>query len=94
VTPASEEVRAELSAGGELAEFAALGAEIQPPGCGACCGTCGNIPAAGSNVVSTANRNFKGRMGNREAHIFLASPRACASAAVHGRLVDPRNVPA
>lgn len=90
ITPASSAVRAELSDEGVLAEFVALGAEIQPPGCGACCGTCGSIPPDGSRVVSTANRNFKGRMGNREAQIFLASPRACASAAVHGRLVDLR----
>ncbi|HEY0886663.1 MAG TPA: aconitase/3-isopropylmalate dehydratase large subunit family protein [Ramlibacter sp.] len=90
VTPASDTVRDELAAAGLLAEFEALGAEIQPPGCGSCCGTCGTIPAAGTNVASTANRNFKGRMGNREAQIFLASPRACASAAVHGRLIDPR----
>ena len=91
VTPASEAVRLELQAGGMLAEFEALGAEIQPPGCGACCGTCGSIPADGSRVVSTANRNFKGRMGNREAQIFLASPRACASAAVSGRLGEARS---
>ena len=91
VTPASEAVRLELQAGGLLAEFEALGAEIQPPGCGACCGTCGSIPADGSRVVSTANRNFKGRMGNREAQIFLASPRACASAAVSGRLGEARS---
>jgi len=90
VTPASEAVRLELQDAGLLAEFEALGAEIQPPGCGACCGTCGSIPSDGTHVVSTANRNFKGRMGNREAQIFLASPRACASAAVHGRLAGPR----
>jgi len=88
VTPASATVRDELAAAGLLAEFEALGAEIQPPGCGACCGTCGSIPAAGTNVVSTANRNFKGRMGNREARIFLASPRSCAASAVRGRLVE------
>ena len=90
VTPASESVRAELHKDGLLAEFQALGAEIQSPGCGSCCGTCGSIPSDGSRVVSTANRNFKGRMGNREAQIFLASPSACASAAVLGRLADPR----
>jgi 3-isopropylmalate/(R)-2-methylmalate dehydratase large subunit len=86
VTPASSGIRDELAASGVLAEFEALGAQVQPPGCGACCGTCGAIPASGTNVVSTANRNFKGRMGNREAQIFLASPRACADAAVRGRL--------
>ncbi|WP_420992196.1 3-isopropylmalate dehydratase large subunit [Cupriavidus sp. 30B13] len=92
VTPASETVRAELADGGMLAEFEALGAEIHPPGCGACCGTCGSIPADGMRVISTANRNFKGRMGNRQSEIFLASPRACASAAVAGHLVDPRDL--
>jgi 3-isopropylmalate/(R)-2-methylmalate dehydratase large subunit len=94
VTPASDSVRDELAAEGVLAEFEAFGARIEAPGCGACCGTCGTIPASGTNVISTANRNFRGRMGNREARIFLASPRACASAAVHGRLVDPREASA
>lgn len=93
VTPASEAVRAELQAQGLLAEFQALGAEIRPPGCGACCGTSGSIPQDGARIMSTANRNFRGRMGNREAEIFLASPRACAAAAVHGRLGGPRGEP-
>jgi len=91
VTPASASVLAELDATGMLAEFTAMGAEFQPPGCGSCCGTCGTIPADGMHVVSTANRNFKGRMGNRQAQIFLASPRACAAAAATGHLTDPRD---
>lgn len=86
VTPASEEVRAELQSSGMLSAFEALGAEVQAPGCGACCGTCGSIPEDGARVVSTANRNFKGRMGNSQAHIYLASPKACAGAAVRGSL--------
>jgi len=90
VTPASASIHAEMEAKGMLDEFAALGAEVQPPGCGSCCGTCGTIPADGEHVISTANRNFRGRMGNRQAQIFLASPRACAAAAVTGRLTDPR----
>ena len=90
VTPASAAIQAELEDSGMLAEFHALGAELQPPGCGSCCGTCGSVPADGERVLSTANRNFKGRMGNRQAQIFLASPRACATAAVTGRLTDPR----
>ncbi|NYI02026.1 3-isopropylmalate dehydratase large subunit [Cupriavidus plantarum] len=93
VTPASAAVQAELEDIGMLAEFYALGAELQPPGCGSCCGTCGSVPADGERVLSTANRNFKGRMGNRQAQIFLASPRACATAAVTGRLTDPREGP-
>ena len=86
VTPASEAIRTELEQSGMLAEFIAFGAEIQPPGCGACCGTCGTARAGPVRIASTANRNFKGRMGNREAEIFLASPRACAQAAVQGHL--------
>jgi len=86
VTPASQAVRAELEREGLLDEFRALGADIQPPGCGACCGTCGSVPAGGVRVASTANRNFKGRMGDSSAQIYLASPRSCAHAAVRGTL--------
>jgi 3-isopropylmalate/(R)-2-methylmalate dehydratase large subunit len=86
VTPASAAVRSELERNGMLAALAALGAEIQPPGCGACCGTCGSIPADGATVIPTANRNFKGRMGNAAASIYLASPRVCAAAAVRGSI--------
>ena len=89
VTPASETVRAELEQSGMLARFVAFGAELQPPGCGSCCGTCGTIPANGEHVISTANRNFKGRMGNASASIWLASPRECAAAAVRGSIGGP-----
>jgi 3-isopropylmalate/(R)-2-methylmalate dehydratase large subunit len=88
VTPASREVMHELTEGGELAEFVALGAIIVTPGCGSCCGTAGAIPEDGANVVSTANRNFKGRMGNASANVFLASPEVCAASAVAGRIVS------
>lgn len=87
VTPASSEVAQELESGGELAEFRAMGATVGVPGCGSCCGTCGTIPADGQTVVSTANRNFIGRMGNPKASIWLASPAACAAAAAEGRIV-------
>ena len=90
VTPASASIHAEMEATGMVAAFRDLGAEFQPPGCGSCCGTCGTIPGDGAHVISTANRNFKGRMGNRQAQIFLASPQACAMAAVTGHLTDPR----
>lgn len=86
VTPASEAVRQELEGSGLLAAFTALGAEVQPPGCGSCCGTCGTVPTDGQVVLSTANRNFKGRMGNAAASIYLASPRACGAAAATGYL--------
>jgi 3-isopropylmalate/(R)-2-methylmalate dehydratase large subunit len=94
VTPASRAVLEELTRDGTLGEFLAMRAVVGTPGCGSCCGTCGPIPGDGANVISTANRNFKGRMGNSEAAIYLASPASCAAAAVRGRIVDPREITA
>jgi 3-isopropylmalate/(R)-2-methylmalate dehydratase large subunit len=90
VAPASRTVLESLARDGTLAEFIAFGAVIGTPGCGSCCGTCGSIPGDGVNVISTANRNFKGRMGNGAAFIYLASPASCAAAAVRGHIADPR----
>jgi len=92
VTPASREVLETLTGDGSLAQFIGMGAVIVTPGCGSCCGTCGAIPADGVNVISTANRNYKGRMGNSSAAIYLASPASCAAAAVCGKIADPREV--
>jgi 3-isopropylmalate/(R)-2-methylmalate dehydratase large subunit len=92
VTPASREVLQELTRDGSLAEFLAMRAVVVTPGCGSCCGACGAIPGDGVNVISTANRNFKGRMGNSHASIFLASPASCAAAAVRGAIADPREI--
>jgi 3-isopropylmalate/(R)-2-methylmalate dehydratase large subunit len=92
VTPASREVYLDLLADGSAHRLAAMGAIITTPGCGACCGTSGAIPGHGMNVLSTANRNFKARMGNATASIYLASPAACAAAAVTGVITDPRRL--
>jgi 3-isopropylmalate/(R)-2-methylmalate dehydratase large subunit len=92
VTPASREIERQLAADGTLDKLARMGAVITSPGCGACCGTSGVIPGDGMNVISTANRNFKARMGNATASIYLASPAACAAAALTGRITDPRSV--
>ena len=90
LTPASREVHLELLRDGTLATLTALGAVVTTPGCGACCGTSGMIPGDGMTVVSTANRNFKARMGNATASIYLASPAACGAAAATGMLKGPR----
>jgi len=92
VTPASREVYLRLIEDGTLGKLAAMGAIVTTPGCGACCGTSGAIPGDGMTVLSTANRNFKARMGNATARIYLASPAACAAAAATGRITDPRTV--
>ena len=90
VTPASREVAEHLREDGTLDAFESLGAVVTTVGCGACCGTSGVIPADGMNVLSTANRNFKARMGNATASIYLASPAACGAAAATGKITDPR----
>jgi 3-isopropylmalate/(R)-2-methylmalate dehydratase large subunit len=90
VTPASAEVQSRLQGDGSLEKLKAMGAVITTAGCGACCGTSGVIPGDGMNVLSTANRNFKARMGNPTASIYLASPATCAASAATGRITDPR----
>ena len=92
VTPASREVYLRLTEDGTLAKLAAMGAVITTPGCGACCGTSGAIPGDGMNVLSSANRNFKARMGNATASIYLASPEVCAAGAATGRITDPASL--
>jgi 3-isopropylmalate/(R)-2-methylmalate dehydratase large subunit len=92
VTPASRQVLETLTRDGTLADFIDMGAVIVTPGCGSCCGSCGAIPGDGVTVISTANRNFKGRMGNSNASIYLASPASCAAAAVRGSITDPREI--
>jgi 3-isopropylmalate/(R)-2-methylmalate dehydratase large subunit len=89
VTPASREVYLRLIDDGTLRQLAAMGAIITTPGCGACCGTSGVIPGDGMTVMSTANRNFKARMGNATAAIYLASPASCAMAAARGVIALP-----
>ncbi|KUF08995.1 3-isopropylmalate dehydratase large subunit [Pseudoponticoccus marisrubri] len=84
VTPASRSIREAMERTGMIEQFRGLGAQLESPGCGACCGTCGPIPAANQKIISSANRNFRGRMGNADAEIYLASPVSCARAAVEG----------
>ena len=78
----------ESSADGTLDRFVAAGAILTTTGCGACCGTSGVIPGDGMTVLSTANRNFKARMGNATAEIYLASPAVCGAAAASGRIPE------
>jgi len=91
LTPASREVEQRLIADGTLERFVRAGAIVTTAGCGACCGTSGVLPGDGATVLSTANRNFKARMGNPTAQIYLASPAACGAAAATGRI--PPDVP-
>lgn len=94
VCPASSLILKQAAALGYLDTFIDAGATIVTPGCSLCVGTLGGVPADGENVLSTTNRNFKGRMGNNKANIYLASPATAAVSALAGVITDPREVTA
>ncbi|MFN2299779.1 MAG: aconitase/3-isopropylmalate dehydratase large subunit family protein [Anaerolineales bacterium] len=89
VTPASVEVYRAAVREGIAGTLLDAGAIIGVPGCGPCMGNHLGIPAAGETVFSTANRNFKGRMGQPDAEIYLGSPELVAFGAVLGRIPSP-----
>ena len=90
VAPASKEIYLQAAQAGILEVFQRAGGVVLSPGCGPCVGTHAGVPADGQKVLSTANRNFKGRMGNPNAFIFLASAATLAASVVEGKIADPR----
>ncbi|MBI9068182.1 MAG: 3-isopropylmalate dehydratase large subunit [Salinivirgaceae bacterium] len=93
VAPASKEIYLQAIDEGIISTLIKAGANILGSSCGPCLGTGQGIPADGVTVISTANRNFKGRMGNKEAQIYLASPACVTLSALHGEITDPREHP-
>jgi 3-isopropylmalate/(R)-2-methylmalate dehydratase large subunit len=92
VVPASQRVYRDALAEGLVDVFAAAGALVSAPTCGACFGGGGGILAAGENAITTTNRNFRGRMGSTESAVYLANAWVAAAAAVAGEIVDPEEL--
>ncbi len=92
VVPGSRQVAIEAARAGYLEIFMEAGAAVLTPGCNACPGSSGGVPGDGEVVLSTQNRNFRGRMGNPESSVYLGSPATAAATAIAGSITDPRRV--
>ena len=90
IAPASREIYLEAVRKKLVEVFVKSGAIVVGPGCGPCVGTHNGVLADGEVAISTANRNFKGRMGNPNSFIYLASPATVAASAIKGSIADPR----
>jgi len=91
IAPASKDILLDMIKDGTYQTLLDSGAIAVTPGCGPCVGTHNGVPSDGENVISTANRNFKGRMGNVNSFIYLGSPATVAASMLKGKISDPRN---
>lgn len=90
ILPSSRQVYIETLKKGFIEIFIKAGGIILPPGCGPCLGAHQGVLAPQERCLSTSNRNFKGRMGCKDAEIYLASPATVAASAIYGEITDPR----
>jgi len=92
VIPASSQVLQAALELGYVQTLVDAGAMIGVPGCGPCMGNHMGIPAPKEVTISSANRNFQGRMGTRDSEVYLASPAVVAASAIAGTITDPRSL--
>ncbi len=92
VIPASSEIYLAALRAGYIETFVEAGAVVESPGCGACMGNHMGVPAVGEVTISSANRNFKGRMGTKDSDIYLASPAVVAASAITGYIAHPETI--
>ena len=94
VFPASGRIYTQALLRGFVADFMQAGAVVMNPGCGPCLGIHEGALGDGETALSTTNRNFKGRMGNPTADVYLCSPAVAAASALTGAITDPRGTAA
>src|SRR5438093_2215920 len=91
LAPASAEVQARSQSNGDWQTLIDAGAIPLPPGCGACIGLGRGLVQKGETAISATNRNFKGRMGDRDAYVYLGSPAVVAASALAGFICAPKS---
>lgn len=92
ITPATQKIALQAQKEGLMDIFVEAGAVVSNPTCGACLGGYMGILGAGERCISTTNRNFVGRMGDRTSEVYLANSAVAAASAIAGKIVDPREI--
>ena len=90
ITPASQTVYRAAMKSGAIGKLIDAGAVVTPPTCGACGGGHLGVLGPGETCITATTRNFKGRMGDPSAKIFMGSPATVAASAIAGSITDPR----